>query len=589
MMKKLFFFGMIGAMALSFNACTSDEDALAVNPTFDGEAVKTQFTLNVGQGKFATRMSAANVQATTEDFLGLDDMVLFAFNELPDAESEATATFELGSIGKTITENDSRKFYTLQIPVGTNNFVFYGNAPEGDEEENGTLDKNVTDATSLGDVTFDLVSRYDEETFEAAAEGIAEKLSDIANVAIPVTLDGVAAQLPWSECEDATLAAMYAKFTGIGEDDIRAGYDFAVNRMLADLKAAAEQLAETGLNDEVKALAEAIAEEIDDYEVEDFPGDALPAGVAQLEWVAATETTPGKFQYKTEPDLFKVSSADPATIAYPAELVYWDNSDLGASDVEKEEDDYPNGAAAWLDFEWADNDFSSTTVKATTRAIAMKRNINYGVAGLHSTVSWLPANATTATFADNTAALVEEEENDKEFTVDTNSFTLKGILIGGQPQQANWELLPADGSDFNWIVYDNQVSGNESYTLLLDNYDAEARTVNIALEFTNNMGEDFYGVDGIIPAGGTFYLVGQLAITDDTPEEWTDDYENDRIEDAIRIFAQDRMTVASFKFGEDALKHAYETIPDLQSVSMLFGLSVDIKWLTGLSFEDIEL
>ena len=53
MMKKLFFFGMMGAMALTFAACSS-EDEVAVNPTYDGNAVKTQFAFNIGQGQFAT-------------------------------------------------------------------------------------------------------------------------------------------------------------------------------------------------------------------------------------------------------------------------------------------------------------------------------------------------------------------------------------------------------------------------------------------------------------------------------------------------------------------------------------------------------
>ena len=43
-MKKFFIFGMIGAMALSFNACTSDDEV--ANEKIDQKEVKTRFALS---------------------------------------------------------------------------------------------------------------------------------------------------------------------------------------------------------------------------------------------------------------------------------------------------------------------------------------------------------------------------------------------------------------------------------------------------------------------------------------------------------------------------------------------------------------
>ena len=46
-MKKFFQFALLGAVALTgavFTACSSDDDLANVNPTFDGQAVKTSFT-----------------------------------------------------------------------------------------------------------------------------------------------------------------------------------------------------------------------------------------------------------------------------------------------------------------------------------------------------------------------------------------------------------------------------------------------------------------------------------------------------------------------------------------------------------------
>ncbi|MBO7140196.1 MAG: hypothetical protein J6W19_06480 [Prevotella sp.] len=610
-MKKLFFFGMIGAMALSFNACSSDEDALAVNPTFDGSAVKTQFAFNVGQGQFATRMTDANVQAgANPSFLGLDDMTLFAFTGTPADASATTTKFELGSIGKTITLDNTNKFYTLQIPVGTDNFVFYGHAPSGDNDAKGELINNVASATTLGGIEFTLKKRASDDLFTGeTATGIIAKLNAIAAAKATITIDGQDTEKTWAASTDATLKALYTNFTdAVAPTDqatgkIRAGYDAAIQRVIDDLEAAAAQLKTSGLNDEVKAIATAIETACKDYTVPTFPGADMPKGAAQLEWTGTA------FQFKAAPDVFKAATADPQKIAYPAELFYWDNSPLRATDLEKKETDYPNGlvgatgvTSPWFpDASWT-SDWVTGAVKATTRAIAMKENVNYGVAGLHTTLGWASTN-----YADNTKALVEGATEDKVFVVDQNSFTLTGILVGGQPSKANWQMLPAAGTadaptKFDWVVYDNKLNAtNEIYTLLLDNYESTVKPVRVALEFTNNLKEtvtntdgttsqvpaDFYGVDGIIPAGGTFYLVAELTVP--TGAAWSANYENTRIQNAIRIFAQDRMTEANFKFSANALKNAYETIPDLQSVSMLFGLSVDIKWLPGLTFSEIEL
>ena len=48
---------------------------------------------------------------------------------------------------------------------------------------------------------------------------------------------------------------------------------------------------------------------------------------------------------------------------------------------------------------------------------------------------------------------------------------------------------------------------------------------------------------------------------------------------------QDYMTVANFVIGENSLKHAYLTVPDLRYSSLTLGLSVDMEWKTGLVFE----
>ena len=50
-----------------------------------------------------------------------------------------------------------------------------------------------------------------------------------------------------------------------------------------------------------------------------------------------------------------------------------------------------------------------------------------------------------------------------------------------------------------------------------------------------------------------------------------------------RVFVQDFTTKADFTIN--TLKNAYVTLPDLRASLLQLGLSVDLKWQTGLTFE----
>ena len=50
-----------------------------------------------------------------------------------------------------------------------------------------------------------------------------------------------------------------------------------------------------------------------------------------------------------------------------------------------------------------------------------------------------------------------------------------------------------------------------------------------------------------------------------------------------RTFVQDFKT--KVKFTVRTLKNAYVTIPDLRSIKLKLGLSVDLQWQSGLTFD----
>ena len=45
------------------------------------------------------------------------------------------------------------------------------------------------------------------------------------------------------------------------------------------------------------------------------------------------------------------------------------------------------------------------------------------------------------------------------------------------------------------------------------------------------------------------------------------------------------MTIAHFVLNKNSLKNAYVTVPDLRSLQISLGMSVDLEWQTGLTFE----
>ena len=301
---------------------------------------------------------------------------------------------------------------------------------------------------------------------------------------------------------------------------------------------------------------------------------------------------------------------------YPAELLYFGNSPILVSNKENKASDYPKTTTDWhngdLDF-WKstaeDDKWKLEGVKASTRSVAMKNDINYGTALLATTVGYKSG----VKLKDNNKAIQQRDygvtENDNEITPSATSFILKGIVIGGQYPQVGWNYLPIvseTNKNSGWI-YDKVMASegaipasgtsDPTYTMVFDNYNASGTQdkVYVALELQNNTGKGFFGLHNMIPHGSNFYLVGLLDPSTPTTSisAWSEyhalppynaDYTFNRVP---RVFIQDHKTVVNFKIGETSLKSAYLTVPDLRASSVTLGLSVDMKWEDGLSF-DIE-
>ena len=327
----------------------------------------------------------------------------------------------------------------------------------------------------------------------------------------------------------------------------------------------------------------------------------IPDGVAQLEFTDFTEDAQGKvtdggFSFRdvdSSTSLIDLSTTlDVTKYTYPAELLYFDNSLLRVNDDDVAAADYPNGYNVWDTNSW--DGWKIAPVASTTRSVAVKNNINYGVAMLATSVTY--DDTIGDTFEDNRPA----DEGVKLAESDIKSLTLTGVLIGGQYKNVGWNFIRKDESNDNknYVIFDNQIASgaipttSSNYTLVFDNYANDATDVRVALEFTNNSDKDIYGIGGMIPKGGVFYLAGVLDLTNNTetitwPEYYAiPPYTTAGVTDTTkkRVFIQDYVTSATFKIGKTSLKNAYTTIPDLRASQISLGLSVDLNWRPGLNF-----
>ena len=638
-MKNRFKYAMMGVMALMgavFSGCSSEEE-VAANPDYDPESgsVKTEFVINVTQPQERTRQSSEVVGNGA--FQGINGMYLFCFDSAPGASStiEAGHSLPLDEYEKPQPSHaagtpNSSKVYSLHIPTGTKNFLFYGTANDQNKSGKpgyyGKLDKNYSSGiTNVNDITFKLANRVENASDYTAPQAT---LLGILNGIVGVEITTPEA-VKWSTASTsavgdlASLGQTYDKFVSQSNSgDVRQGSATAIKNMVGDLFVVINEIYTNTGNATAKALSEAILKKIaENFEVTVSGSPAsyswgdgykagtsatvmgyphvlgVPDGCAVLDFNKAT----GEFAYRNGDATLSKVSVEYSDVTYPAELAYYCNSSLWQSSVSKEAASYPTSAAEWAKADnWTNSSWNNNPVSPSTRAVAMKENITYGVSQLKAIIKRNAEN----TFSDNAMA-INGTESDNVFSgsgENAISFSVSGILIGGQPDVAQFEYLPKTTS-FNKVIYDpfvdpgtaNSLPATDndkqvtSYTLVLDNFNlGETQSkVYVALELTTD--QDFYGLSGFIKAGQKFYLIGELDPTSTSldPVDWakqTSFEYGDTGYGKDRVFIRDAVTTATFTIGTTALQRAYSTIPDLRSTQMLFGLSVDLEWKAGLNF-----
>ena len=652
----------------SLTACSSSDDVTdaPVNPSYDGKSVKTQFAINIATpSNSQTRMTSDNTQ-NNSNYLGMSHVRLLTYTLGTSAKMDASSVpgtvlklaeptdvkYENGTL------NSSHIYSDVNIPVGTNNFLFYSTRKFNTDSKNaetGAITSNIFNGdesntpaptvTSNAAIEFKAVKILNStNTISEQTTAFAKYLNDVLGAKDGSdTWATIGASSEETSDTDAKkiLRKAYKNFTANYTNAQRAGSANAVRLQMQDLynvvvglKASASDLNPTTEQKIAAAICTAILNESGSYikfnyisddnqttpkgtlsyastatKYTNFPCEqGLPEGAALL-----TYDSNSGFSY-VENGIIGSSSTSGTKknvgvtdITYPLPIVYFCNTPVKAGDEEIAKSEWQTTTSTWDS--WAKWSTWADQVKLSTRSIALRNNINYGVAGLVTTVK-----CATKQLEDNKGANISGESN-QIITIPTNGFKVTGLIIGGQPSKVNWqfvdEFTPASGSDRPNVVYDNVTNNalasttesSKIYTLVFDNWKSVTgsdtqEAVNVAIELENGDTE-FYGQEGIIAAGQKFYLVGQLnpatatnsssfawpeygTETDKLPESYKDRYPVKTGTSNNRVFIQDYTTTA--KFTISSLKNAYVTIPDLRATKLQLGLSVDLTWQSGLTF-----
>lgn len=620
MKKQLFNTNMALAMLamFSFASCSSSDDPSedpSVNP---GESVKTSFSLSVAlpqsnsnSAKPMTRVSEAVAQAqSTPVFRGIDNIILIPFGlagSTSDPNPVESTSTRLGSNitlpGSTYSNvfqwsdikggNTSTVYANVDLPMGTTAFLFYGKAIDQTPNTAITTDDqmhtygtlNYTGITAQpSSISFIPVQVNNMTSVDSRAQAIADYLTTIANTSI--TVDGTTVN--WSDANNDNnpfynLHQQFIQLQSASSNSVliivRQLYNTLRSEASSNAMASAIIASITG-NSMATVSSDGSTIESLNASISNYPSylsNPIPDGACLVRW----NSTSNAFEVNingigTGGELV----TQPSQLVYPANLQYFANTNIRTSNSDLTST-YTT-TTPWSTI-LAGYGTENGQVTSSTQSVALSNQIQYAVGRLDLGVK---AGSTT---------LKDRRGNDVPVTVSGSSaFPITAVFVAGQ-RAVNYAFEPISSNN-TYTIYDTKVPSNwgvttetptYNYTLALETPSTEA--VRVAVEFTNNSGVDFEGYDGMIYNGAKFYLVATLnpEATDGSITQPTDGNGNSL--NIHRVIRQDFVTKATLTInqagGQSGLGNAYNTLPDLRNPKLSLGMSVDLAWQTGLTFD----
>ena len=534
----------------------------------------------------------------------------------------------------------SRSLLTaLSVPSGTKSFLIYGR-PNGGGEHDTSANKfamgslipssslDDTDYVSASDITFSPDKIYstgssDQISFDAAME-IAEGeggIVDYMNYLAQITYQPVSSSsyIPWYNAPVNSFAhELFLKFIHgegftftLGNNQLPALLTDIYDSMLetqAEIAASSDPSAGAesySLNTLISAFIERADGSPEEHPYHDkihydevnrkfnalgswenFPLTAgLPNGMFVFKWISndndkhefvLLNSANTKLNDENNLTMLTPRILDPNTLAFPAQLWYFDNSTLHTSDTEFTSDEL---SVILSDNPWSEinlDRFYDNAVQEKTKSVIIDKPINYGV-------SRLEVNAKM-----NAAPLVHIQPDGTEYRIVADAIQLKGIMVTHQ-HTAGFDFQPVD-YNFN-VIYDNHImnnrpNGGRPFTLSPNIFDRNKinvltlpshlnEEVFIIAEFCldlDNIDEELW--DKPIYTGNCeiypntpFYMVGKL----DPREVSVELNDNPR-----QVFISDKVTKVQLRLS--TLEGAYNYVPDVRTPSLILGLDVITDW-----------
>lgn len=577
----------MGLVLILLTACSASDDTSAGGGQDGLRMIRTQFnfSLPLKSARPSTRMQGDVVQkdGTEDEFRGIDDVRLLCFNTTPkETTSKVGNMIEITTSGSEIPKEATAQDYSMcqeiSIPVGTTYFGFYAHTADVATDHATKMKYGIIETVGLDKNTYGDNSgvRFKPVQICSASDPlggsvVGQRLLDLLNELMAITVSAAAPNDHWATVNNLYLNEAYQRMT-----QLTTLSSYNVQTMLAAVNRIVNL---EGPDDQGTELAAAITARIasccttdptptsatitlkDEYQ--GYPDDIhLPAGAARIRWDEAQ----GCFVAGTQAYGNDLNVASVNDYVYPMNLQYQVLSNIRASNnivIQPDESDANPQYDDWdalLSQGYAGSD---TEVKESTQSVAMVKQVEYAV-GQMAVTSRL--SATSLPDADGHAVDV------------SGGFTLKGYLVGGQ-RQMNYNFLPLADSPA-YAIYSTDINGGPQvvsataatkadYILGMSTNPDEK--IRLALELVND-GDDFKGADGVIVHGATFYLVALLdptVVTGSTVNQ---------------VFNRARATTVNLKVT--SLASATYGLPNLNNPTPTVGISVNMSWSDGLSFDD---
>lgn len=595
---------MTTLMVLLLWSCTSDD---ITSPSGGRKGVSLAF--NISTGRAGTRMSTDITHKNNSGFRDIlsESLRLIPFEETTITSGANPLSAPLNQMTR-YEEDDKHPeliyYYdngSLEIPDGTSSFLCYcKEQPLPSAYDYGlteidlhfkygylttTMPAIISEAwtnntTTAADIKFEPVQINSSIEADVNATALATYLTAIANA--KPTVEDPAPEIPsWSAYSQEAAQQFPADQNPLRKlfrEFVNEGHPIACSSAYAAkwvnwLKTELNKEDYTSLVGDESNIRTAVLTAIGAFETAmtgeeaptGYPANInLPEGAAVVQWNAKDKVFVPVVETTTIADVNSLNR-----FVYPPELYYYANSGIKTSPENLYEE---LNQKTWEEV-LAKFDKGLGTVDGSVNSIAINDPLAYAVGNLQ-----LGFYVPNSSLQDAAGTLVPVRSSDE---TPIPYFPLKSLLISSQhPQGFNFE--PLKGTSDEYIAYDIDmptiVLGSSSEptppdskftnTLVLQTKDGA--TVRFAMEFTNNSGDDFQGINGTVFNGTNFYLVGQIKV----PIDQTEDYQK-------RVFTKNHITKGVVKIS--SLKEAYTYLPDLLDPSLEVGIQLIPDWIQSTS------